>query len=235
MTVHLMVNAGVLESPAMFQKTVFRIHSLGGLLPFVEWGFIFLPILFHAIIGVVIVVSGKTNTMSYRYTSNLRYTLQRVTGVLAFLFILWHVFHMHGWFHAESWLAFAEPLGGHQFRAYSAASTLGAAMGRSPIIPVLYAIGVLSCVYHLANGIWTMGITWGVWTSPAAQRRANWICGVAGLLLAVVGMSALYGAVTVDQAAAEEVEKGMYDEWVKMGEIPANPHKRAQPEEEAPH
>ena len=27
------------------------------------------------------------------------------------------------------------------------------------IVPVLYTVGVLSCVFHLANGVWTMGIT----------------------------------------------------------------------------
>jgi hypothetical protein len=42
----------------------------------------------------------------------------------------------------------------------------------SPVIQAGYAIGILACVFHLANGIWTMGITWGVWTSPAAQSRA---------------------------------------------------------------
>ncbi len=178
MTVHLLANASVLESPGAFQRIVYQIHSLGNLLPLVEWAFIFVPILFHAVLGVVIILSGSMNTNRYRYASNVRYTLQRVTGVIAFVFIMWHVFHMHGWFHAEAWLQYvAEPLGGHEFRAYSAGSTLGAAMSASPIIPVLYAIGVLSCVFHLANGLWTMGITWGVWTSPAAQRGATWVCG----------------------------------------------------------
>ncbi len=126
----------------------------------------------------------------------------------------------------------AEPLGGHQFRAYSAASTLGAAMHASWVIPILYAVGVLSCVFHLANGIWTMGITWGVWTSPAAQRRANWICGAVGLVLAVVGMSALAGAVTVDQLQAVEIERKMYEAKVGSGEIVENAHKRAESGEE---
>ena len=49
MTVHLLANASVLESPGTFQRAVYQIHSLGKLLPVVEWGFIFLPILFHAI------------------------------------------------------------------------------------------------------------------------------------------------------------------------------------------
>ena len=41
------------------------------------------------------------------------------------------------------------------------------------IVPVLYTVGVLSCVFHLANGVWTMGITWGSWTAPPSQSRAS--------------------------------------------------------------
>src|SRR6185436_13411010 len=107
------------------------------------------------------------------YVNNVRYTLQRATGMIAFFFILWHVLHMHGWFHAKWWVeGIAEPLGGANFSPFNAASTMGAAMNGF-VVPLLYAIGVLSCVFHLANGIWTMGITWGIWITPAAQRRAN--------------------------------------------------------------
>ena len=38
------------------------------------------------------------------YGGNVRYTLQRWTGVIAFVFILWHVFHMHGWIRADWWI-----------------------------------------------------------------------------------------------------------------------------------
>jgi hypothetical protein len=50
-------------------------------------------------------------------------------------------------------------------------------------------------VFHLSNGLWTMGITWGLWETAAAQRRANWVCGVFGVLLFTLGMGALFGAV----------------------------------------
>jgi len=161
--VHLLTNATVLNSSAMFQNAVYLIHSLGGILPLVEWVFIFIPILFHAILGVVIIRGGLPNTSSYKQTGNMRYTLQRATGMIAFLFILWHVFHMHGWFPGEGWLqGIVEPLGGHQFRPFNAASTAAAALQQSILIPICYAIGLLACVFHLANGIWTMGITWGV-------------------------------------------------------------------------
>ena len=58
----------------------------------------------------------------------------------------------------------------------------------------LYAIGVLSAaVYHFANGLWTMGITWGVWTGPRAQAWATVFCVGIGLVLAGFGSAAIYG------------------------------------------
>ncbi|MEM8681613.1 MAG: succinate dehydrogenase cytochrome b558 subunit [Planctomycetota bacterium] len=229
MVVHLLTNATVLDSPATFQSKVYQIHSLGVLLPFIEWTFIFIPILFHAILGVVIIRGGLPNSSVYNYTSNIRYTAQRVTGMIAFFFIVWHVFHMHGWFHFDAWINnVADRLMGAKFRAYNAASSTGAALQGSLIVQVLYAIGILSCVFHLANGIWTMGITWGVWVSPAAQRRANYVCGAFGAGLAVVGMAALVGMANVNVEQAREEEDKMYEARVAAGELIPNSHKRTE-------
>jgi succinate dehydrogenase / fumarate reductase cytochrome b subunit len=120
----------------------------------------------------------------------------------------------------------AEPYGGSQFRPYNAASTLGESM-RGVTIPVLYGIGILACVFHLANGLWTMGITWGLWTSDTSQRRANWLCTFAGLALAVVGLAALAGAVTADVAQARQVEDVMYRARVASHDVAPKQHKRA--------
>jgi succinate dehydrogenase / fumarate reductase cytochrome b subunit len=227
MVVHLLVNSTLLSGPGVFQRNVYQIHSLEDALVVVEWTCIFLPILFHALLGVAIVYSGLPNVGAYALGGNIRYTLQRATGILAFGFIVWHVFHLHGWFHAEWWLeSVARPLGGANFKPFNAASTLGAAMS-SPVVQVVYAIGILSCVFHLANGIWTMGITWGVWTSPAAQRRALGVCGVFGVLLACVGIAALVGAATVDQDQARKLEDGMYQARTTAGDIKPNEEKRA--------
>jgi succinate dehydrogenase / fumarate reductase cytochrome b subunit len=228
MCIHLLTNSSVLDSPATFQKNVYSIHSLGRALPFVEWTFIFIPILFHAIFGFVIIRGGLSNSSTYTYTSNVRYTLQRITGMIAFLFIMWHVFHMHGWFHAQVWLDnVASRLGGANFRPYNAASSAGEAMQASFIIPVLYAIGTLACVFHLANGIWTMGITWGVWTTPQAQARANYVCLALGLFLAAVGMSALVGFNNLDVDEAKRAEDKIYNARVAAGELQPDQHKRA--------
>ena len=176
MIVHMLVNLTVLErigGPGMYQKLVYQIHGLGGLLWTVEWLFIFGPLLFHGIIGLLIIRGGLSNTGAYPYPSNIRYSLQRITGIVAFVFVVYHVFHMHGWFHFDAWVAgVVEPLGGGRFRPYNAATSLAMAMAGF-WIPAVYVIGLVACVFHLANGLWTMGITWGVWTSPKAQRGAS--------------------------------------------------------------
>ena len=168
MVVHLLTNATVLAGAVTFQDQVDKIHALGPVLPLVEWTFIFLPLIFHAVVGVMIIRSGISNTSSYRYVNNVRYTLQRATAWIALFFIFYHVFQMHGWFHSDWWKAnIAGPLHGGQFNAEHATSSAALAL-RSVAVQVAYVIGVLSCVFHLCNGLWTMGITWGVWTSPAA-------------------------------------------------------------------
>ncbi|MCA9258566.1 MAG: succinate dehydrogenase cytochrome b558 subunit, partial [Planctomycetales bacterium] len=223
MCVHLAVNASVLNGAGTFQENVYNIHKLGRLLPLVEWTFIFLPILFHAIIGVAIIQGGLPNTTQYPYAANRRYTLQRVTGIIAFVFILIHVFHMHGWFnHSDSWMKnVVAPLGGGKFDPFSATSTAGTALS-GMLAVAIYVVGVLACVFHLANGLWTMGITWGAWTSEHAQQRASWVCGVFGVLLAAVGLSALFGvrsAVATPQRkdAVEAIEAKIREHKIEAG------------------
>lgn len=228
MVVHLLTNASVNDSPAKFQSAVYQIHSLGSALVIVEWVFIFIPILFHGIYGLLLIRESQPNSGTYTYANNIRYTLQRATGLIAFAFIFYHVFHMHGWFHADWWLEnVAHPLGGAQFRPYNAASTAGAALQGNFIVQLLYGVGVLACVFHLANGIWTMGITWGLWTSPKAQARANYLSIGVGVLVGLVGLGALVGMTRVDVEKAREVESRMKQHKIEAAEIDDNPHKSA--------
>lgn len=226
MVVHLTTNASLLNNVAAYQRAVYQIHGLGYVLPIVEWGFIFLPLLFHGLIGVWIVRTGQMNTDHYRYAANKRYAWQRWTGMIALVFLLVHVFHMHGWFHATVWLEFvATPLGMGRFRAYSAASTMAEAMDGF-LWPTFYLIGVLACVYHLANGLWAAGITWGLWITPQAQARATKLCGVIGIALAVIGTGAWWAAVTTNVEEAIAIEQEMYEAAVREHLIPDDPRKR---------
>ena len=235
MIIHLAVNASVLNGSASFQANVNGIHKFGKLLPVLEWTFIFIPILFHAIVGMFIVAGSLPNSYQYAYEANRRYTWQRITGVIAFLFIGLHVFHMHGWFHNTWWVDnVVNPWGGGQFRPYNATSTAGMALQSYAWVAV-YLIGMLSCVFHLANGLWTMGITWGVWTSPAAQRRALGVCAVFGVLLAGVGTAALFGmrsAVSGDKLdLVRQREEQMIEHDLEAGTLRKRDieHKRAEP------
>jgi succinate dehydrogenase / fumarate reductase cytochrome b subunit len=219
MVVHLVTNASVLDGPGKFQAAVYQIHTLGAVLPLVEWVFIFLPIIFHGVIGLFITAEMLPNNASYGYTSNFRYTMQRVTGLIAFAFIAYHVFHMHGWFHAEWWHEnVSGRLGGANFRPYNAASSAALAL-QSPIALLIYVVGVLACVYHLANGLWSMGVTWGLWTTPNAMRRALTGCAAFGILLAVVSMGSLYGMYTVKIDEARETEARMMEARLRDGLI----------------
>ena len=225
MCVHLLTNASLSGGPDVFQNAVFAIHSIP-FLPVVEWVFIFLPILFHAIVGVWIAMSGHSNTRNYTYTSNKRYSAQRITGYIAFLFIFTHVLHLHGWFHWDWWLGLVEPIGMAQFRPYNAASSLAKAMGSLSIFwPLFYLVGVLACCYHLANGIWTAGITWGVWISPKAQKRASIACAAFGVIIGLAGLRSLAAVIKTDPVAAKEVEDKMYKVRVEGRMIKPDAHK----------
>lgn len=229
MVVHLATNASLLNGPATFQRAVYSIHSLGILLPLVEWVFILLPLLFHGLLGVWIIRTGRSNSSVYTYTNNRRYTWQRWTGLIALVFLVVHVFHLQGWFHMSIWLDYiARPMGMANFRPYNAASSMALAMD-GWLWPTFYLAGVLACVYHLANGLWTAGITWGLWVSPAAQKRATRLCVIIGVLLAVLGMSAWWAAVSLDPAEARTIEDRMYKISVEGGTIPDLPHKRSDP------
>jgi succinate dehydrogenase / fumarate reductase cytochrome b subunit len=120
--------------------------------------------------------------------------------MIAFFFILAHVLHLHH---------LGAAVGGGRFDPQHAASSTGQALQAALWIQVFYAVGVLACAYHFGNGLWTQGITWGVWTSPAAQRRAGYVTGAIGAALAVVGLSALGGMTQIDVDQARQIESRM--------------------------
>jgi succinate dehydrogenase / fumarate reductase cytochrome b subunit len=229
MCVHLATNASILNGVEAFQNAVYAIHSLGRALVFVEWGFIFLPLLFHAIFGVYIAWSGQFNTGRYPLNKNWRYVAQRISGLIAFVFIFAHVAHMHGWFHIGFWEKLMHSVGLAQFRAYNAGSTAALAMQGNLLWPALYAVGIVASVFHFANGLWTMGITWGVWISPQAQKRADRLIWGLGALVLVIGFSALGGFMTLNAEEAEQIENRMYRESVKTGRVVPNEKKLTNP------
>ncbi len=201
--VHLTINATILMGPDKFGFAVDQIHVLErlGLLVPVEIAFIFLPLLFHAVLGVVIALSGSVNVGRYGYCGNLRYVLQRVTGFVAFAFVLAHLWHVH-------WLG--KPMGGGVFVAHNSAMEYAAAISAAQALQsswlwmVFYTVGVVASTFHLANGVWTAFITWGITVGPRSQKGFGFVCGAFGLGLALVGLGALCGFSRFDYEAAED-------------------------------
>lgn len=185
LTMHLATNASVLGGPEAFQRNVDRIHSLEPFLVPIEVFGIFLPVAFHAILGVRIWWTSESNLRYYPYADNIRYTLQRVAGLIALAFILYHLWHMH-------WLG--RPFGGNAFSPVEpfAAVTAGGAIQRAWWIAPWYAVGITCACYHFANGLWTFLISWGVTIGPNAQRKAGYACAAVGLAVASLGLAALW-------------------------------------------
>ena len=231
MCVHLTTNASLMNGPETFQRAVFLIHSPGMLLPLIEWGGIFAPLIFHAAIGIWIARTGRSNTSQYEFVSNKRYAWQRWTGYAALIYLFLHVMHLHGGYHGESWMEAIDKIGLGQFSPYNAGSSLANAMnlGFGVVWPVIYLVGTLSCVYHLTNGLWTAGITWGIWISPKAQQRATKVCVAIGALLTVVSLLAWSAAVFPSQEDISEMraaEDRMYEAGVEAGTVSEMEHKR---------
>ncbi len=63
----------------------------------------------------------------------------------------------------------------------------------NPLTLAAYVLGLLLSVFHLGNGLWTMGISWGVTTTPRAQRLSFIACMGLALLLAAMGLHGLWG------------------------------------------
>ena len=149
-------------------------------LPVIEIVLIALPLLFHAGYGLAVIGSGRAEPLHYHYARNRFYWLQRLSGIGLILFLLLHV----GMTRVAGLIepAIRTDLFGHMQAALS-----------QPWLLALYLAGLLLAVFHLANGLSTAAIVWGLTTSANAQRRFGWFCALFGLLLAALGIHGLIG------------------------------------------
>lgn len=137
---------------------------------FVEWGFIFLPILFHGGYGVYIWWRGKSNVSQYPWVGNWMYTLQRYTGLIAFAYIGWHVY-------TERFLT------GGKSTYDNVANDM-----QNPVFLTFFIIGIVASSFHLGVGIWNFLCKWGLAATARAQRAAGRLGAVVGIVFTVVGI-----------------------------------------------
>ena len=188
LVVHLIVNATIAQAGIVYQVQVKKIHDLP-ILWALEWGLIYLPILYHTVYGVYITFTGQPNVDRYQYAKNWFYLFQRISAFVIVAFMFFHVFSLkYGWF--------GQTL---SFDPHRATATVGRHMQAHWWVPVLiYPIGILASCYHLANGFWTAAITWGLTISAGAQRRWGYVCVGLFAVTFLCGLVALIAASRLD-------------------------------------
>ncbi len=87
---HFYTNSKALTGPADFNNAVRDLQSIPYIL-FVEIGGIFIPLIYHAVYGILITAEARPNNLNYPYPRNWFYTVQRLTGIILFFFITFHV------------------------------------------------------------------------------------------------------------------------------------------------
>lgn len=177
---HVWTNAAALDGPAAYERAVGRIRSLPGLVA-LEWLFIFLPLAFHSFYGVWLTLRGRPNAVRYPYARNWLYVMQRATGVVALVFLAWHLYE----FRVQTWLYGMRPVAFYG----TLAAHLSATRAGVPLAALFYLLGLFASVFHFTNGMWGFCFSWGLTTSRAAQRRSAWVFAVLG-----AGLFALGGA-----------------------------------------
>ena len=82
LVIHLSINSLRTVGVWPYQLSIDAINNLPFLL-IIEITFIYIPILFHSVMGFYVVRLAKTNVHRYRYPRNGLYTLQRISGAIA--------------------------------------------------------------------------------------------------------------------------------------------------------
>lgn len=171
---HLLVNF-----TATYSEEAFNIaSSIMGNLPFVillEIFIIYLPILFHGIYGIYIAFTAKNNVGRYGTYRNWMFVLQRISGVVAFIFIAVHVYQ------TRFQVFLGEEVNFQMVEQIVA----------NPFWLVFWLVGVIATVFHFANGLWSFMITWGITQSNKSQQIMSYVAILIFLVISTIGVMAI--------------------------------------------
>jgi len=165
------------NGPAAYARQVTFLANLP-LVFFLELFGIWIPIAYHGLYGFYIWYRGEGNTVSYPWSGNWMYTLQRWSGIIAFAYIAWHVTTMRFMgsdLHADPSLSFGKV----QHEVFQA-----------PLF-LFYAVGLIAASWHFAYGIWLFCAKWGMVTGDKAQKRLLAVCLVFFVVMSGVGLASL--------------------------------------------
>jgi succinate dehydrogenase / fumarate reductase, cytochrome b subunit len=173
LTEHLWSNSTALVSSDKYDAVSRELQTIPFRL-FVEWAFIFLPMLFHGLYGIYIWLRGQSNVSAYPWVKNWLYTLQRYTGLIAFFYIGWHLY-------TERWLT------------HGKSTYLNVEHDLSnPYFFLFMALGVLASSFHLGIGIWNFACKWGLAVTVSAQRAVGRFGVLVALTFGIIGVLILF-------------------------------------------
>jgi succinate dehydrogenase / fumarate reductase, cytochrome b subunit len=188
--VHMLLNSRAAQSPEQYQWVPDALDQI----PYIwaiELGLIIAPIVFHGMLGALIVWQGDPTPPrpALSWYASWAYLLQRYTGVALFLLLAVHLAQTW-WQHWQIKIGNAlHPQGKQEFQIYAMMNGIL----QQPVWLVIYILFVLIAAYHFGNGIYNFAYKWGVTTSKSSQRFAIGLGLLAGLLGVWMGMVALWG------------------------------------------
>ncbi len=181
---HFVSNAFATNGPHAYAE---QVKFLTGL-PFaevLEWVGIYIPLLYHAIYGFYIWFRGEGNVSEYPWTGNWMYTAQRWTGLIAFVYIGWHVYTMR-------------VLGPHLFGTTNGIPGYFLAFGKvqgevaATWALLFYAVGIIAASWHFAYGIWLFCAKWGITVGEQARKKLGYVCVAIALVFMFTGFATLF-------------------------------------------
>ena len=179
---HFYTNSKALTGAADFNNAVKELQSIPYII-FVEIIGIFIPLIYHAVYGIFITWEARPNNLHYPYPRNWFYTIQRLTGIILFFFITFHVLNFRfGLIPGLNEISVAD----NPFRAYD----IVAGEFRNIAILIVYMIGIAATVWHFANGLWLFAVDWGIVIGERSQRMMGYACIAFGVFLLAVGINA---------------------------------------------
>ncbi len=181
---HFFTNSKALQGYAAFNTAVQDIQHIP-YLPLIELFGIGLPLVYHSVYGLFITFEAKPNPFVYAYERNWFYVLQRVTGVILFFFILFHLLHFRFGILSVMGLD-SRAVATHAGDAFNIVS---GDFSKNWVF-VAYILGIASTVFHLANGLWLFLVDWGIVIGEKAQRAVGYACVAFGAGLLAVGINA---------------------------------------------
>ena len=179
---HFYTNSKALTGAADFNDAVKDLQSIPYIL-FVEIGGIFIPLIYHAVYGLVITWEARPNNLAYPYPRNWFYLIQRITGIILFFFITFHVLNFR--------FGMIPNLNNISV-AHKPELAFDIVAGEFRMVPIflIYMVGIISTVWHFANGIWLFLVDWGITIGERAQRLTGYACIAFGVVLLLVGVNA---------------------------------------------